>query len=132
MATSSKKTVTKATTKVVAAPVEEKTEVVAAPTEEKVVAQVEPKPVLTRYKFIATCNNLNVSNVIFNNIKVVICEVDATNYDAAFDKFQAAVMKMFNGDVSKYNTFMNAVFGKDILVEATKVDQIKEDIAILH
>ena len=92
----------------------------------------EVKPVMTRYKFIANCNNLNVSNVIFNNIKVVIYEVDAPNYDAAFDNFQEAVTKMFNGDIAKYNKFMAAVFGNDILVESVKVDQVKQDIAVLH
>lgn len=99
--------------------------VIAAPQVEEV------KPVLTRYKFIANCNNINVSNVIFNGIKVVIYEVDAPNYDAAFDSFQKAVLKMFNGDVPKYNKFMAAVFGDDILVESVKVDQIKQDIAII-
>ena len=92
----------------------------------------EVVPVLTRYKFIANCDNLNVSNVIFNNIKVVIYEVDAPNYDIAFDSFQKTVTKMFNGDISKYNTFMSAVFGNDILVESVKVDQIQQDIAVLH
>ena len=92
----------------------------------------EVKPVMTRYKFIANCDNLNVSNVIFNNIKVVIYEVDALSYEAAFDNFQEAVLRMFNGDASKYNTFMAAVFGNDILVESVKVDQIKQDIATIH
>lgn len=95
------------------------------------VAVNEVKPTMTRYKFIANCNNLNVSNVIFNNIKVVIYEVDAPNYDAAFDNFQKAVIKMFNGDISNYNRFMKAVFGDDILVESTAVENIKQDIANL-
>lgn len=94
--------------------------------------KVEEKAVLTRYKFIAHCSNINISNVIFNNIKVVIYETDSPTYEAAFDKFQNAVMNMFNGDVNNYNTFMGAVFGDDILVEAVKVDQIKEDIAVLN
>ena len=92
----------------------------------------EVRPVLTRFKFIANCNNINISNVIFNNIKVVIYEVDAPNYEAAFDNFQEAVTKMFNGDITKYNQFMAAVFGGDVLVESTKVDQIKQDIAVFH
>ena len=122
MATTKKKTTTTNATQVIAAPAEESV----------VVAQEEVKPVKTRYKFIANCDNLNVSNVIFNNIKVVIYEVDAVNYDSAWDSFQDAVLRMFNGDTIKYNTFMKAVFGEDILVEAVKVDQIKQEIAIIH
>lgn len=91
----------------------------------------EVKPVMTRYKFIANCDNLNVSNVIFNNIKVVIYEVDAPNYDAAFNSFQQEVIKMFNGNTTKYNMFMKAVFGDDILVESVAVENIKQDIAII-
>lgn len=123
MATTKKTTTKKTTTKA--------TETVAA--EEKVVvAQEAVKPVKIRYKFIANCDNLNVSNVIFNNIKVVIYEVDAYDYDSAWDSFQQAVMKMFNGDTVKYNTFMKAVFGDDILVESVKVNQIKQDIALIR
>lgn len=87
------------------------------------------QPVIKRYKFIANCNNINISNVIFNNIKVVIYEVDAPNYDAAFDNFQTAVLKMFNGDAVNYNKFMSAVFGNDILVETVAVSEIHQDIA---
>ena len=96
----------------------------------------EVRPVLTRFKFIANCNNINISHVIFNNIKVVINlekhDKKLANYEAAFDNFQEAVTKMFNGDITKYNQFMAAVFGGDVLVESTKVDQIKQDIAVFH
>lgn len=127
-----KSTTTKKKTTTTKATLTKATETVSAPVEEKVIAQVAAKPVMTRYKFIANCNNLNVSNIIFNNIKVVIYEVDAPNYDSAFDSFQESVMKMFNGDAAKYNTFMAAVFGDDILVESVKVDQINQNIAYIH
>lgn len=93
--------------------------------------QEVPQSAMTRYKFIANCNNLNVNNVIFNNIKVVIYEVDAPNYEAAFENFKNAVIAMFNGNVPNYNKFMRAVFGDDILVESVAVENIKQDIAKL-
>lgn len=102
------------------------------PAEVETKAVAEVKPAMTRYKFIANCDNINVNNVIFNNIKVVIYEVDALTYDAAFDSFQKAVINMFGGDIPNYNKFMKAVFGDDILVESVAVDDIKQDIAQIH
>lgn len=86
---------------------------------------------LRRYKFIATCNNLNISNVIFNNIKVIIYQINTTSFEIAFNEFQKVILKMFDGDVVKYNTFMHSVFGDTITVESTPLEYVKEQIATL-
>lgn len=92
------------------------------------VASTEGQPVtetLNRYRFLSTISHLNISNVIFDDINVVVYETYTFNKDEAISNFKACIMDNFaQGSTNMYNNFITAVFGSNsnIILEEVGVN----------
>lgn len=94
---------------------------------------ITQKPHKTRYRFYSTVTNLNISNVIFDNIKVVIFECVSDSAKEAIERFRNMVLTRFDGDTKMYDMFMAAVFGgkNNITLESISVNNITEEVITL-
>ena len=98
--------------------------------------EIEPEvQAMKRYRFISTVSNLNISNVIFDTINIIVYECSAHNKDAAIDDFKHQIMNVFaDGSDVKYIKFIAAVFGSRdnvILEEVDSVNNVTETIITL-
>lgn len=95
------------------------------------VTDTEHKPlaVKNRYRFFSTVSRLNISNVIFDNIRVVIYETTALSKEDAIFEFKTRIEDRFNGNVDDCNRFITAVFGSidNIILETISVNNITEE-----
>lgn len=93
------------------------------------------KPVMNRYRFISTVSNLNISNVVFDSMNIIVYECKATSKEDAIFEFKTKVMDNFaKGSEVNYIKFMVAVFGSRdnvILEEVNGVNNVTEEIITL-
>lgn len=76
------------------------------------------------FKFITTCNNLNIGNVVFDGKKVIIFEIETDTYQRAVEAMKNKYIAQFNGSKDVYNQFIRTVFGTEMIVEVSPADQI--------
>lgn len=94
-------------------------------------APVPAEPVPNNYRFISTISRLNISNIIFDNIKVVIYETTANNKHEAITEFRDKIMSNFaNGVRESFDKFMIAVFGEhdNVILEEISVNNVTTEI----
>lgn len=93
---------------------------------EKIIKQEKVK---NRYRFFSTVSRLNISNVIFDNIRVVVYETTALSKEDAIFEFKTRIEDRFNGKVEDCNRFITAVFGSidNIILETISVNNITEE-----
>lgn len=93
------------------------------------------EPTLNRYRFISTVSNLNISNVVFDSMNIIVYECKATSKEDAIFEFKTKVMDNFaKGSEVNYIKFMVAVFGSRdniILEEVNGVNNVTEEIITL-
>lgn len=99
------------------------------PAREMTVTEHKPIAVKNRYRFFSTVSRLNISNVIFDNVRVVIYETTALSQEDAIFEFKTRIQDRFNGNVEDYNRFINAVFGSidNIILETISVNNVTEE-----
>ena len=99
------------------------------PAREMTVTEHKPVAIKNRYRFFSTVSRLNISNVIFDNIRVVVYETTATSKDDAIFEFKTRIQDRFNGSVEDYNKFITAVFGSNdnVIIETISVNNVTEE-----
>lgn len=97
--------------------------------EEMTITEDKPVKVKNRYRFFSTVSRLNISNVIFDNIRVVVYETTALSKEDAIFEFKTRIEDRFNGNVEDYHKFIAAVFGSidNIILETISVNNITEE-----
>lgn len=91
----------------------------------------KPEPEVIKiynFRFITTCSNLNIANVVFNKKKVVIFEIDTDTYERAADAFKKQYLAQFNNNEEQYNQFIHYVFGDQMIVEIVPSESIRREI----
>lgn len=99
------------------------------PIREMTVTESKPVEEKCRYRFFSTVSRLNISNVIFDNMRVVVYETVATSKEDAIFDFTTRIQDRFNGNVVDSNKFITAVFGSkdNIILETISVNNITEE-----
>lgn len=85
----------------------------------------------SHYRFISTISRLNISNVVFDNIKVVIYETTANDKYEAILEFRDKIMSNFaNGVRENFDKFMIAVFGEhdNVILEEISINSVTTEI----
>lgn len=90
--------------------------------------KVEDDIKIYNFRFITTCSNLNIANIVFDRKKVVVFEVETDTYERALQAMKTNFLPQFNGKIDLYNQFIHSVFGSDMLVEIVPADTIRREV----